>query len=135
MSVWKRVESKIFEKKVDKKMFEETLLELEIGLDYGVKEVANAWGKDVVDAALINLKSNNTTALGVYFNKKGGVELVGDIYGSGFGLDGRQDTLLNKMSQTYQKNKMLKALKSSAWNIEDVITTNTGEIKIEIGSY
>lgn len=129
MSVWKKIESKILEANVDRDMLTEALESLEIRLDYNTKTIKNSYGTDSVDAAFIY--GGQVRSLGFNFNQKGGVELVGDIYGTGLGRDGKQDTLMNKIAQAYQKINVKNVLDQNGWTIENETTTN-GKIEIEV---
>ena len=131
MSVWKRIESKALEANVKKDVLETALADLGIGLDYNTKTIRNGYGEDKVDAAFVNLANNRVTSLGVVFNKKGGVELYGDIWNTGFGRDGKQEDLLNKIAQTYQKANVLQVVEQNGWTIENI--QNVGKkVKIEL---
>lgn len=131
MSVWKRIESKVLEANVKRDVLETALGELGIGLDYNTKTIRNGYGEDKVDAAFINLNDNQVKSLGIVFNKKGGIELYGDIWGTGFGGDGKQEGLLNKIAQAYQKVNVLQVVEENGWTIENI--QNVGKkVKIEL---
>ncbi|MGL5507783.1 MAG: DUF1257 domain-containing protein [Paraclostridium sp.] len=129
MSVWKRLESRILESNIDRGMLELALKDLEIGLDNNVKTIKNSYGTDSVDAGFIYKDRN--ISMGISYNKKGGVELVGDIWGTGLGRDGKQDALLNKIAQAYQKRNVLQALDMNGWTVESTNIVN-GKVEIEV---
>lgn len=132
MSVWKRIESKALDAGVKRDVLERALNEIGIGLDYKTKEIRNAYGKDMVDAALVNLQNKNKSkSMGIKFTKKGGVTLVGDIWGTGFGTDGKQEALLNKIAQAYQKTNVIETVEENGWTIENV-TNVDGKVKIAL---
>ena len=129
MSVWKKIESKILEGNVDRDLLAKALREFDITLDHSVKTIQNYYGDDTVDAAF--KVKGKLVSLGINFTDKGGVELVGDIYGTGFGNDGGQETLMNKIAQTYQKHNIKKVLDENGWTIENEVVNN-GKIEIEV---
>lgn len=125
MSVWTRVKSKTLDEKVDMKIFETAIAtEMELTLDYSVKEIKNSYGKSKVDAMIKN-KGNNT-ALGILRNSKGGIDIVGDTWQSGIqGISDKSHTkLVNMLSQVYQKHKMKKDLELAGWEVKTVKKDN-----------
>lgn len=125
MSVWTRVKSKTLDEKVDMKIFETAIAtEMELTLDYSVKEIKNSYGKSKVDAMIKN-KGNNT-ALGILRNSKGGIDIVGDTWQSGIqGISDKSHTkLINMLSQVYQKHKMKKDLELAGWEVKTVKKDN-----------
>lgn len=116
MSVWKKVQSKVLYENVDKGILKEALSEMNVTLDETIKEVNNAYGRSKVDAGLIY--NNKTTALGIVFNQKNGISLVGDTWQSGIVGDKQADKLINMISQMYQKVKLKKELELQGWNVE-----------------
>ena len=132
MSVWKQIKSEVLKKNVNKKMLESTLKSMGIGLDYSVKNIKNAYGTDTCDAALV--KNNKVTSMGIRFNKQKGIELVGDIWGTGLGKHLGQEDLMNEIAHNYQVNNVKKQLMYSNWNIENEVTKN-GKTVIELVQY
>lgn len=135
MSIWKKVESKILNKDVRRDMLENSLKEIGIGLDYGTTTINNVYGKAEVDAAFINLRTNKVTSLGIKFNAEGGINLEGDIWGTGLGTDGNQEVLFNKIAQYYQKNNLLDAFAKNGYIVESNTVNANGEIELEAVMY
>lgn len=131
MSVWKKLESKILESNVDRGLLEQSLNEMGIGLDFNTTTIRNGYGTDTVDAAFVNLRDNQTKSIGIAFTQKGGIELRGDIWATGFGVDGKQEALLDKIAQTYQKNNIVKVVENNGWTIESTKEVN-GKIELEL---
>lgn len=129
MSVWKKVSAKVLESGVNKELFEKALVEeLGIKLDYSVNSIRNGYGADRVDCAIIN--NNKVTALGINFKDNGGVELSGDIWGSGLGGDGKQEGLMDRMAQAYQKHNMISKLEAHGYQLDDVTVNEKQQIVI-----
>lgn len=134
MSVWKKIESKVLAAGVDMDLLQKTLKEeFNVTLDFETTHIRNTWGSEEVDCSLVN--GNKTTALGFRISKENGIELVGDIYGSGLGHDGDQEVLMNKIAQMYQKFNITNKLTANGWNIENIETNNDGEIVIDVMRY
>lgn len=129
MSVWKKIESKILESNVDRGLLDEALKEFNVTLDHSVKTIENYYGDDKVDAAF--RLNGKLVSLGINFTENGGVELVGDTYGTGLGRDGGQETLMNKIAQTYQKHNIKNVLDKNGWIIDNEVVNN-GKIEIEV---
>lgn len=130
MSVWKKIESEVLAKDVNRSLFEKALKEeLGVTLDYKINNIRNTWGSETVDCAIIN--NGRTTALGFRFTKENGVELVGDIFGSGLGSDGKQEALMDKISQFYQKHNLKHKLELNGWVVEDISINEKQEIVID----
>ena len=106
MSVWTKVQNRALYENVDMDIFKEALAEMDITLDYGIKEISNSFGRSKVDAGIIY--KNNKTSLGITRNSKGGISLVGDTWRSGIVGDKQADKLINMMSQAYQKVRLKK---------------------------
>ena len=119
MSVWTRVQNKALYEGVDMNILEEALAEMNITLNYNVKEVENAYGASKVDAALVN-KYNEVTSLGIVRNEKGGISLVGDTWQSGIIGDRQANKLIDLTSQSYQKIKIKKDLELQGWMVNTV---------------
>lgn len=119
MSVWTRVQNKALYEGVDMNILEEALAEMNITLNYNVKEVENAYGSSKVDAALVN-KDNEVTSLGIVRNEKGGISLVGDTWQSGIIGDRQANKLIDLISQSYQKIKIKKDLELQGWMVNTV---------------
>ncbi len=118
MSVWTKVQNRALYENVDMAIFTEALAEMEITLDYGIKEISNSFGRSKVDAGIIY--KNNKTALGITRNTKGGISLVGDTWRSGIVGDKQADKLINMMSQAYQKVRLKKELELQGWVVNTV---------------
>ena len=118
MSVWTKVQNRALYENVDMAIFTEALAEMEITLDYGIKEISNSFGRSKVDAGIIY--KNNKTALGITRNTKGGISLVGDTWRSGIVGDKQADKLINMMSQAYQKVRLKKELVLQGWVVNTV---------------
>ena len=118
MSVWTKVQNKALYENVDMAIFTEALAEMNITLDYEVKEISNSFGRSKVDAGIIY--KNNKTALGITRNTKGGISLVGDTWKSGIVGDKQADKLINMMSQAYQKVRLKKELELQGWVVNTV---------------
>ena len=119
MSVWTRVQNKALYEGVDMNILEEALAEMNITLNYNVKEVENAYGSSKVDAALVN-KDNEVTSLGIVRNEKGGISLVGDTWLYGISGDRQANKLIDLISQSYQKIKIKKDLELQGWMVNTV---------------
>ena len=126
MSVWTRMKSQVLEEKVNMEYFTEAMKELEITLDFSVKEISNYYGSDKVDAMI--RYQGNSTALGILQNAKGGVDVLGDTYRSGIVKDKQHGKLVNMMAQAYQTYKTKKQLELAGWTV----TTKKVEDKIEL---
>lgn len=132
MSVWKKIESKVLESGVNMELLAKALKdELNVTMDFNTKKIRNTWGSETVDCALYNERDRKTTALGFRFSKENGVELVGDIYGSGLGSDGNQEKLMNTIAKFYQKHNIINKLESNGWVVEDVNVTENDGILID----
>ena len=112
MSVFKKVTAKALDEKVDMKILEKSLGELNLSLDGTTRVVQNAYGHASVDYAIVN--NGKVTSLGFKKNNKGGLELEGDPFGARikdrFGntiFDGQHQEIMNAISQLYQKNLMV----------------------------
>ncbi len=123
MSVFKKVTAKGLDEKVNMKILEKSLEELNLALDGNTKVVSNAFGKAVVDYALVN--NGKVTSLGLKSNGKGGFSLEGDPFGARiqnrFGqtiFDGQHQEVINAISQLYQKNLMVYNLRKNGWNVK-----------------
>ena len=66
MSVWTKVQNRALYENVDMDIFKEALAEMDITLDYGIKEISNSFGRSKVDAGIIY--KNNKTSLGITRN-------------------------------------------------------------------
>lgn len=118
MSVWTKVQNRALYENVDMDIFKEALAEMDITLDYGIKEISNSFGRSKVDAGIIY--KNNKTSLGITRNSKGGISLVGDTWRSGIVGDKQADKLINMMSQAYQKVRLKKELELQGWVVNTV---------------
>ena len=118
MSVWTKVQNRALYENVDMDIFKEALAEMDITLDYGIKEISNSFGRSKVDAGIIY--KNNKTSLGITRNSKGGISLVGDTWRSGIVGDNQSDKLINMMSQAYQKVRLKKELELQGWVVNTV---------------
>lgn len=134
MSVFKKVTAKALEERVNMKILEDSLKELNLTLDGNTKVVSNAYGHASVDYALVN--NGKVTSLGLKANGKGGFSLEGDPFGARikdrFGetiFDGQHQQVMNAISQLYQKNLMVYNLRRNGW---DVKVTNSIKNKKEI---
>lgn len=132
MSVWKKIISDVLASSVDTGMLEETLKGMGIGLDYSVKNLKNAWGTDTCDAAFT--KDDNVLSLGIKFNDKKGVELIGDIWGTNLGADGKQEVLMDKIAHNYQVTNVKEQVQLNNWFVEDQYVED-GKTIIEIIQY
>lgn len=126
MSVWTKVQTKVLEKKVDMKLFEEAMKGLDLTLDFTKTELSNSFGRSKVDAML--RYQGNSTALGIVRNAEGGIDLLGDTWRSGIVKDKEHDKLVNMMSQAYQSHKLKVQLEAAGW---EVTTKKVGN-KIEL---
>lgn len=130
MSVWKKIESKVLASGVDMDLLTKALKnELNVTMDFNTKNIRNSWGHEKVDCALVN--NGRTTALGFRFSKENGVELVGDIFGSGLGMDGKQEALMDTIAKFYQKHNIIDKLENNGWTIENVEINEKKEIIID----
>lgn len=118
MSVWTKVQNRVLYENVDMDIFKEALAEMDVTLDYGIKEISNSFGRSKVDAGIIY--KNNKTSLGITRNSKGGISLVGDTWRSGIVGDKQADKLINMMSQAYQKVRLKKELELQGWVVNTV---------------
>ena len=134
MSVWKKIESKVMDKNVSRSTLAKALEKMNITLDDSVKTISNAYGSDTCDAALINNANPSRVSLGVKFNAQGGVELVGDIWGTGLGNDGGQEGLLDRIAHHYQVENITEQLSMSNWCIESTVDKN-GKTIMEVVQY
>lgn len=132
MSIWKKVISDVLASGVSAKMLEETLNEMGIGLDYSIKNLKNSYGRDTCDAAFT--KDGRVLSLGIKFNKDKGIELIGDIWGTNLGIDGKQEALMDKIAHNYQVNNVKEQVQKNNWFIENQYVEN-GKTVIEIMQY
>ena len=128
MSVWTKVKTKVLEKKVDMKLFEEAMKELDLTLDYSKTELSNSFGRSKVDA-MLRFKGNET-ALGIVRNAEGGIDLLGDTWRSGIVQDKQHDKLVNMMSQAYQAHKLKVQLTEAGWEIKSKKVGNKIELDL-----
>lgn len=118
MSIWKKLESKILESNVNERLLREALGDLNISLDTKIKTIRNSYGEDSVDAGFVYNK--RPVSLGIRYNKNKGIELIGDIFNTGLGRDGKQEGLLNKIAQSYQKRHIINRLETNGWTVESI---------------
>lgn len=128
MSVWTKVKTKVLEKNVDQKLFEEAMRDLELTLDYSKTELKNSFGKSTVDAML--RYQGNETALGIVRNPEGGIDLLGDTWRSGIVQDKQHDKLVNMMSQAYQAHKLRTELERAGWEVKTIKKDNKIQLDI-----
>lgn len=134
MSVWKKIESKVMDRDVNKETLTRALEKMNITLDDSIKTISNAFGSDTCDAALINKTNPYKASMGIRYTKNGGVELVGDIWGTGLGNDGGQEGLLDRIAHNYQVENITEQLSMSNWSIESTVNEN-GKTVMEIVQY
>ena len=128
MSVWTKVKTKVLEKNVDIRLFEEAMRDLELTLDYSKTELKNSFGRSTVDAML--RYQGNETALGILRNPEGGIDLLGDTWRSGIVQDKQHDKLVNMMSQAYQAHKLRVELEASGWDVKTIKKDNKIQLDI-----
>lgn len=128
MSVWTKVKTKVLEKNVDIRLFEEAMRDLELTLDYSKTELKNSFGRSTVDAML--RYQGNETALGILRNPEGGIDLLGDTWRSGIVQDKQHDKLVNMMSQAYQAHKLKVELEASGWDVKTIKKENKIQLDI-----
>ena len=128
MSVWTKVKTKVLEKNVDIRLFEESMRDLELTLDYSKTELKNSFGRSTVDAML--RYQGNETALGILRNPEGGIDLLGDTWRSGIVQDKQHDKLVNMMSQAYQAHKLKVELEASGWDVKTIKKENKIQLDI-----
>lgn len=128
MSVWTKVKTKVLEKNVDIRLFEEAMKDLELTLDYSKTELKNSFGRSTVDAML--RYQGNETALGILRNPEGGIDLLGDTWRSGIVQDKQHDKLVNMMSQAYQAHKLKVELEASGWDVKTIKKENKIQLDI-----
>ena len=128
MSVWKKVSNNNLAKNVDMEVLDKALQNLGGRLDWNVKTVKNGYGSDSCDAGIFNIEENRMTALGILVNKNNGIELVGDTWRSGLSTDGKQQELLNAISQQYAKEKYTSLLQQTGYVVET--TMKDGKIEL-----
>lgn len=134
MSVWKKIESKVLDKNVKMELLEKALGNMNISLDKTVHTLSNGYGSDTCSAALIN-SNGKVTSVGINFTNKGGLEIVGDLWNTGLGVDGGHQELLNKISQNYQVEHIKAKAIENLWNISATKVREDGKIEIELESY
>ena len=118
MSVWRRVQNKALYENVDPIFLKEALADLNIGLDESVKKINNAYGQSNVDAQLVY--NNKVVSLGIVYNTRKGIEIIGDTWRSGIVGDNQADKLIDMISQSYQKVKLKKELERQGWSVNVV---------------
>lgn len=128
MSVWTKVKTKVLERNVDQKLFEEAMRDLDLTLDYSKTELKNSFGKSTVDAML--RYQGNETALGILRNPEGGIDLLGDTWRSGIVKDKEHDKLVNMMSQAYQAHKLRVELERAGWDVKTLKKDNKIQLDI-----
>lgn len=133
MSVWKSVKNNTMERAVDMEMLEKALETMGVELDYSINNISNSWGNETCTAAFI--KDGRTLSLGINVNADGGVELVGDTYGTGLGGDGKQDALMNRIAQNYNSELYQDRLVGMGFDVDNVEVNEKGEIVITAISF
>ena len=129
MSVWKSVKNNTMDKAVNMEMLETALNAMGVSLDYSVNEISNTWGHQSCTAAFV--KDGKVLSLGVQQDANGGITLVGDTWGTGLGVDGKQDALMNRIAQNYNSELYQDRLAFMGFSIDDVsVDKETGEIVI-----
>lgn len=118
MSVWRKVQNKALYENVNPAFLKEALSELNITMDDSVKEIQNAYGRSKVDAQL--LYNNRLISLGIVYNARKGIDLVGDTWNSGIVGDNQANKLIDMISQMYQKVKLKKELEMQGWSVNVV---------------
>lgn len=131
MSKWTRVQTKALEEKVDMKIFEEAIKDLDLTLDYNQTTIRNGYGKGKVNAMLRH--KGQETALGIIITEKQGIELSGDTWRSGIVGDNSHKSLIEMMSQAYDAHRIKRDLVAQGW----VVTTKKvkDEIKLTCVQY
>jgi hypothetical protein len=133
MSHWKKFESNVL-KKVKTDLLSVALHEMGLGIDTNIKSIRNSWGRDDVDAGLVD-KNGNKLSLGFKLNSNGddtsSLELTGDFYSTGLSETGFMD----KLSQTYKKHEVMKQLEDSRWQFDEKDITTDADGNIVIDAY
>ena len=127
MSHWKKFSSNVLED-INKDLLAKAVADLGVGFSEGIKSIRNTWGNESVSAGLT--RKGQPIALGFNFKNRNGklaLELSGDFYGTG--LDER--TFMDKLSQSYQKHKTVKALEEQGYQIDMNAMNAKGEVVIE----
>ena len=132
MSVWKKISRDVLSEDVNRKLLAEALEDMGIKLNSSIKQLKNGYGSDTCDAAFI--KNGRLLSLGIRYTAKGGIELVGDIWGTGLGKDGTQESLMNLIAHNYQVKHIKDQLEYTSWNIEEE-TTIDGKTVLELVQY
>ena len=134
MSVWKKVTSNAMEKNVKMNILEKALATMGLSLNKEVKMLENGYGKSECFAAIVNSKGV-TTNVGISFTKSKGLEIVGDLWGSGlkFG-DGGHQQLLDTIAQNYQVEHIKAKAIENLWEVSSVKTVNN-KVEVELIRY
>lgn len=128
MSVWKSVQNQTMNSNVEMDLLETALKGMGVELDYTVNQISNHWGHEQCTAAFV--KDGKILSLGINVTSDGGVELVGDTYATGLGGDGKQEALMNRISQLYNSELYQDRLASMGYNIDSVEVNEEGKIVI-----
>lgn len=115
MSKWTRVKTEALEEKVDMKVFEEAIKDLDLALDYSKTTIKNSYGTGKVNAMLRH--QGKETALGIIITEKQGIELSGDTWRSGIVGDNNHKSLIEMMSQAYDAHRIKRDLIAQGWTV------------------
>lgn len=132
MSHWRKFNSEVL---VDVKgtLLAKAAEDLGLRLDTNVKSIKNAYGTDKVDAGFV--KNGRTISLGIQYEKgednKTRAYIRGDFWATGI----REDDFTNRLSQAYQKYRIVDICENEGWSLDSVKTNNNGEIEVELFQY
>jgi hypothetical protein len=131
MSHWKTFKSDVLANtRID--LLTKALTDMGVELDTSIKSIRNAYGNDQVDMGF--KKDGHTIALGLKEVEKDGktfLELKGDFFATG--LD--EAAFIDRLSQAYQKERIIQTLTDNNYTIDSCKVNNKGEVEIEAYEY
>lgn len=130
MSVWKKVSSSAVAKDVKLNILEKALAEMNLSLNKNVRILRNGYGSSQCFAAIVN-PQGKTTDVGINFTKDNGLEIVGDLWGSGLNYkDGGHQQLLDTIAQHYQVSHITTKATEQLYTVSTKKVNNKIEIEL-----
>ena len=128
LSHWRTYNAKVLED-INMSTLEKSVADMGLSLDTSIKNVANSYGRDAVDAGL--KKDTQTLALGFQFTETKGkiaLSLRGDFWGTGL----NESQFMDKLAQHYQKNKAIDfVLPNQGYTVEScTLNEQTNEYEV-----
>jgi hypothetical protein len=133
MSCWRTYTCDVL-KNVDRKVVEEALAKMDLGIDFDDKEVYGSWEdrREAVDGVLV--KDGNHISMGVVLDDgTGHLKLVGDFYMTGL----NSETFQDELSRAYQRINITALAELNGWTVDEATVEEhaDGSCEFEIYQY